>query len=265
MANVNETHKLIRVSIDDGIAYVSLHRPEKYNALNDEMILGLKNELLLLSEDHAIRALVLKGEGKNFCAGADLTWMSKVKNESYEKNLIGAKDLADLLYCLKHFPKPTIAFVQGAAMGGALGLIACCDIALATNNAHFCFSEVKLGLVPATIAPYVVAVIGERMARRYFLTAERFDAVDALNMGLLSSVSDDDELKRELDLIIKAIRVNGPQAVVTAKELIQTISGKTIDREVIQYTSELIAKLRVSPEGQEGMNAFLEKRFPNWP
>jgi methylglutaconyl-CoA hydratase len=208
--------------------------------------------------------MVLCSEGKNFSAGADLDWMKRMATYSYDENLQDAQALALMLKTLHQMPQPTVARVQGAAFGGAVGLVSCCDMAVATSAASFCLSEVKIGLVPATISPYVITAIGERAARRYFTTAERFDAHKAMQIGLLTEVVDAENLDDQINLLNEAVLANGPEAVVAAKQLVSDVSGQTIDQSLIDHTCEVIATIRVSQQGQEGLNAFLEKRKPNW-
>jgi len=208
--------------------------------------------------------MVLGSEGKSFSAGADLGWMKRMANYSYDENLQDAQALALMLKTLNELPQPSIARVQGAAFGGAVGLVSCCDMAVAATAATFSLSEVKIGLVPATIGPYVIAAIGERAARRYFTTAERFNAQTAKHIGLLSEVIDAEHLDDQVNLLVNALLANGPEAILAAKQLVSDISGQTIDQNLIDHTCEVIAGIRVSEQGQEGLNAFLEKRKPHW-
>jgi len=206
----------------------------------------------------------LGSEGKSFSAGADLGWMKRMASYSYKENLRDAGALALMLKTLNQMPQPTIARVQGAAFGGAVGLVSCCDMAVAATNASFSLSEVKIGLVPATISPYVIAAIGERWARRYFLTAERFDAQRAMQIGLVNEAVNAEQLDQQINSLIEALLVNGPEAVMAAKQLVFDVSGKPIDQNLIDHSCEVIAAIRVSEQGQEGLNAFLEKRKPHW-
>ena len=255
----------VRASVDgNGIATVTLANAARHNAFDDAMIGELHRTFQGLGEDSAVRVVVLAAEGKSFSAGADLAWMQRMANYGYEENLADARALADMLRCLNTLPRPTIARVQGAAFGGAVGLVSCCDMAVGTPHASFCLSEVRIGLVPATIAPYVVRAIGERAARRYFQTAERFDAGTALALGLLSDVVDEHALDTRIDDLAGQLLANGPAALAAAKELALGVSGRAIDETVLSETSELIARVRVSDEGQEGLTAFLEKRKPAW-
>jgi methylglutaconyl-CoA hydratase len=243
------------------VAILELSRPEKHNAFDSHVI----NELIQCIE-HAngldIRALVLKTEGKHFSAGADLGWMKSMAGNNYDENVADSEQLAKLMHVLASSPHPTLCLVQGAAFGGALGLIACCDIAVATSNAKFCLSEVKLGLIPAVISPYVIKAIGERQARRYFLTAEVFMAEKALDMGLIHEI--DDDLAAAQEQFVELLLNNGPAAVKSAKSLINEVANQDIDAELILHTAKRIAEIRVSEEGQEGLTAFFDKRAPNW-
>ncbi|MGP9671147.1 enoyl-CoA hydratase/isomerase family protein [Pseudoalteromonas sp. AOP31-A2-14] len=243
------------------VAVLLLSRPEKRNAFNEQVI----HELIQCIE-HAntlnIRALVLKTEGKHFSAGADLNWMKSMAENDFSENLADSKQLAKLMHVLATCPHPTICAVQGAAFGGALGLIACCDIALCKDDAQFCLSEVRLGLIPAVISPYVIKAIGERTARRYFLTAEVFDAHTAKSLGLIHQITGD--LDCAVQKILETLLDNGPLAVKAAKQLINDVAGHEINGQIINLTAERIANIRVSDEGQEGLSAFFEKRAPNW-
>lgn len=243
------------------VAVLLLSRPEKHNAFNSDVIAELIKNIEYASTLD-VRALVFKTEGKHFSAGADLGWMKSMAGNNYEENVADSMELARLMNVLATCPHPTVCLVQGAAFGGALGLIACCDIAVATPDAKFCLSEVKLGLIPAVISPYVIKAIGERQARRYFLTAEVFDAEQALSMGLLHAISEDLALSEAH--FIDTILNNGPCAVKSAKALIHEVSGKEINESLIRHTAKRIAEIRVSPEGQEGLSAFFDKRQPAW-
>ncbi|MGP8305522.1 enoyl-CoA hydratase-related protein [Vibrio sp. YIC-376] len=246
----------------NGVAWLSLNRPEKHNAFNDELIASLIETLDQLEKDDSLRALVLTAQGKHFSAGADLVWMQSMATKSASENLQDAQQLAMLLHKLDTFSKPTIAMVHGAAFGGALGLICCCDIAIGTPESRFCLSEVKLGLLPATIGPYVIRAIGQRQSRRYFLTAELIDAEAALSMNILHLI--DTQPQEAVDRIVDHLLHNGPQAMRAAKALCLRCDNQPIDRSLIDYTSQAIATARVSTEGQEGLTAFFEKRAANW-
>ncbi|AXT40681.1 enoyl-CoA hydratase/isomerase family protein [Alteromonas sp. BL110] len=252
-------------SVDDrNIATVTLNRADKHNAFNDEMIIELTRLFKKAGEDENVRALILRAEGKSFSAGADLNWMKKMASYTEAQNESDALALATMLQTLYKMPKPTIARVQGAAFGGAVGLIACCDIAIGSKLSKFCLSEVKIGLIPATISPYVVEAMGARVCRRYFQTAEVFSARRARRLGLLSESVTEDELDSTIDDILSNILKNGPQAVAKAKDLVQWVSTQEIDDALLIKTSKLIAQVRTSDEGQEGLSAFLEKRSASW-
>ncbi|MCL6415280.1 enoyl-CoA hydratase/isomerase family protein [Aestuariirhabdus sp. Z084] len=247
-----------------GIATVTLNNPDKHNAFDDTMIASLSDCFTSLSADNSVRALVLASTGRSFSAGADLNWMKRMAGYSFEENLRDANALANMLKLLNSMPKPTIARVQGAAFGGAVGLVSCCDIAISASRASFCLSEVRIGLVPATISPYVINAIGQRAARRYFISAERFSAERALNLGLVSEVVDEEELDSQLEEIIQQLLQNGPQAVAAAKQLLFDVAGRNINDDLIASTSERIATIRVSDEGQQGLGAFLDKQPAPW-
>lgn len=256
-------YQTITFKIENQIARIFLNRPEIHNAFNDVMILELSEVFKKISEDEKIRVAVLTGNGQSFCAGADLNWMKKVIDFSYEENLKESLQLAELFYLMYTLPQPTIARVNGAAIGGGAGLVAVCDLVIASEKAKFSLSEVKLGLVPACISPYVLRRVGERVARELFLTGERIDACKALEFGLVNQVVPDDKLDEAVDERIKQLLSSGPKALAMCKDLLQKIPGMGFE-EFKRYTAEVIAKLRISEEGQEGMNAFLEKRKPKW-
>jgi len=255
----------VNTEIDSrGVARVTINNPEKRNAFDDQIIAQLTEAFTAIASNPDVRVMVLSSKGKNFSAGADLGWMQRMANYSYEENLRDANALALMLQTLNRMPQPTIARVQGAAFGGGIGLISCCDIAIATTSANFSLSEVKLGLVPATISPYVIAAIGERAARRYFITAETFDGHTAKQIGLINEVVDTEHLDTQVKQITDALMANGPAAIAAAKQLIFDISGKAMDQDIIDHTCKTISAIRVSDEAQEGLNAFLEKRKPHW-
>ncbi|MCB1680194.1 MAG: enoyl-CoA hydratase/isomerase family protein [Halioglobus sp.] len=247
-----------------GVATVTLDRPEKHNAFDDVVIAQLREAFGALARNDAVRAVVLASAGRNFSAGADLGWMQRMARYDHAHNLADARALAGMLQALYELPQPTLARVQGAAFGGAVGLVSCCDMAVASVDASFALSEVRLGLVPATISPYVIRAIGERAARRYFTTAERFGAQQALRLGLVSEVVETAQLDAAVKQLVDALLDNGPVAVRAAKQLVAEVAGRSIDAALIEHTCERIAALRVSPEGQEGLGAFLEKRRPQW-
>ena len=250
---------------DAGVARLTLKRPEVHNAFNDEFIAELTAALKRLEGDPKVRAVLLAAEGKSFSAGADLNWMKRMAGYSEEENRADARGLAGLMRTLNDLAKPTIALVQGAAYGGGVGLVACCDIAIATTRAGFCLSEVKLGLIPAVISPYVIAAIGARAARRYFVTAERFDAEAALRLGLVQEVVAPEELEAAGRRVLDALLAGGPEAQADAKRLVRDIAGRPIDDALVEETAKRIAEVRVGDEAREGVSAFLEKRPPAWP
>lgn len=259
------TYTYITCSADHrGVTTITLNRPDKHNAFNEDFIAELGNVLDDIRRDRDCKLMILRSNGKNFSAGADLDWMKRMAGYTRAENVRDANALAELLYRLNFLPVPTIARVQGAAMGGGCGLVACCDIALAADNAVFAFSEVKLGLIPATISPYVIRAIGEKQARRYFQTAERLGAEQARELGLVSEVMEesglDDAVGKTADLILS----NSSEAVKAAKQLVFGVAGRPVNPELLQQTSESIADIRASGEGKEGLSAFLEKRKPAW-
>ncbi len=250
---------------EQGTATITMNRPELHNAFDDSFIAELTDVLREFDEDPDVRVVVLKASGKSFSAGADLNWMRRMADYSREQNLADAEDLAELMRTLDTLSKPTIALVQGAAYGGGVGLVACCDIAIATARASFCLSEVKLGLMPAVISPYVIAAIGSRAARRYFLSAELFNAEEAHRLCLVHQVvSDELELAIAADRMVSQLLANSPNAMTAAKSLITAVSNRHVDDALIADTAGRIADQRSSLEGREGLSAFLEKRAPSW-
>lgn len=251
---------------EDGIVTLTLNRPEVHNAFDDQLICGMTDQLRRLGDDPECRVVVLTGQGPSFSAGADLNWMRSMLGASEKTNEHDALQLARLLRTLNYLPVPTVARVNGAAIGGGLGLVACCDAAIATHTAVFALSETRLGLAPAIISPYVFRRIGESQARRYFLSGERFDALHAQRMGLVHEVVDEEDLDDAVQRLCSAIRRGGPRGVAESKKLVFHAAGHNADRqlELDQATARLIARLRISAEGQEGMRAFLEKRPPAW-
>lgn len=248
-----------------GLATLTLNRPDVHNAFDDAIIEQLISQLEAIESNSDVRALILRSNGKNFSAGADLSWMKRMARNTHQENLEDAGRLATLMERLNSLSKPTIALVQGAAYGGAVGLAACCDMVIACEDAQFCLSEVKIGLIPAVISPYVVQAIGERQARRYFLTAEPFNARVAQRFGLVHEVvTTPDLLDDACQRLTRALANNSPQGMGAAKSLIFAVSNKVINQQVINDTAHRIADIRVSEEGQEGLSAFLEKRKPNW-
>ncbi|MBK8175654.1 MAG: enoyl-CoA hydratase/isomerase family protein [Rhodospirillales bacterium] len=247
-----------------GVATVTLNRPEVHNALDDEVIEQLTRTFRRIGCDPAVRVVVLRSNGGTFSAGADLGWMQRAAHMPQAENLAEAMSLAEMLSTIERCPKPTIAAVQGPAMGGGVGLVAACDIAIASSSAYFCLSEVRFGLVPAVISPYVLAAIGERAARRYFLTAERLSAEEAQRLGLVHEIAAPQQLDGKITQIIAHLRKCGPEAVAAAKELIRSVARRPTDDFVVHDTAMRIARQRTSEEGREGIKAFLEKRKPAW-
>jgi len=256
----------LKYGIDErGVATVTMDRPDVHNAFNDDLIWELNRVFTVLSADENVRAIVLTGAGKSFSAGADLNWMKEAAHYSKDQNMRDAVQLSEMLAAVNTCPKPTIAIVNGAAFGGGVGLISCCDIAIAVEGAKFSLSEVRLGLTPATISPYVIAAIGARSARRYFLTAERFGADEAKNIGLVHEVAPSlQEAFSLAHVFIKHLLGGAPGAQAEAKSLIATVVGKEITDELRTDTARLIAVRRTSDEGIEGLSAFLEKRKASW-
>ncbi len=246
------------------VAWVTLNRPEVRNAFDDALIANLTLVFGKVESDPEVRALVLAGAGPAFCAGADLNWMKRMAGYSYEQNLADARALAAMLKALDRMPKPTLARVHGPAFAGGTGLVAACDIAIGTPRAEFALTEAKLGLSPATISPYVLRAIGARAARRYFLTAERFDADEAQRLGLLSAVVDPDVLDATIGRLLDHLLQGGPMALAAIKDLVRTVAIAPVDDALIEDTARRIAEIRVSAEGREGIASFLEKRRSAW-
>ena len=255
---------MLQTEIKDGVATLCMNRPEVHNAFDDVLIAALTAELRRLEQLPEARVIVLAANGKSFSAGADLNWMRRMATYSREENLRDAMALADLMRTLDDVKKPTIARVQGAAFGGGVGLVACCDIAIASTEAAFSLSEVRLGLIPSVISPYVIAAIGEREARRYFLTAERFDAVEARRIGLVQDVVGSGALDEAVATIAGHLLKGGPRALAAAKKLIADVSRRCMDDALSAETARRIAAIRVESEGKEGLAAFFEKRPPAW-
>jgi methylglutaconyl-CoA hydratase len=259
------TYQSIITEVDNAVGILTLNKAERHNAFDEVLIAEITAGLRELAADPRVRAVVLSSTGKSFCAGADLNWMKRAAGYSQEENLRDAHKLAELMRTLNELPKPTIARVQGPAYGGGVGLIAACDIAVATYDALFALTEVKLGILPAVISPYVLAAIGERHARRYMLTAERLSAAEAYRIGLLHEiVPGEEQLDEAIGEILDSLLKNGPQAQAQCKGLIRAVSGQPIDETTIEETAQRITSVRSSPEGKEGLTAFLEKRKPSW-
>ncbi|MDT8442836.1 MAG: enoyl-CoA hydratase/isomerase family protein [Desulfuromonadales bacterium] len=249
---------------EHGRATITLNRPEMHNAFDDTLISALTDELKRLERERSVRVIMLGARGKSFSSGADLNWMRRMADYSFVENLTDATGLAELMKTLANLSKPTIALVQGAAIGGGVGLVACCDIALASEAAIFCLPEVKLGLIPAVISPYLAAAIGSRATRRYFLTAESFDAAEAYRLGLVHEVVKAEDLVDAADHLSRRLLNNGPQAMSSVKALVSEVALGYLDDDLVADTAERIAETRASAEGREGLSAYLEKRKPNW-
>lgn len=246
------------------VATVRLNRPDKHNAFDELLIAELTQAFRDLASDAAVRVVVLTANGQSFSAGADLDWMKRMSAMGRAENERDAMALANVMEAIDHCPKPVVGVIQGAAFGGGVGLVACCDIAIATSSASFCLSEVRLGLIPAVISPYVAAAIGPRACRRYFLTAEKFDAATAAKLGLVHRVVEAEALEAARDETIKQLLTGGPAAQAAAKDLIRRVTFAPLDDALRRNTAGRIADVRASAEGKEGIAAFLEKRKPNW-
>lgn len=256
-------YQTILFSQKEKVVRISLNRPEVHNAFNATMIWELAEAFEEAKKDESARVIVLAGVGESFCAGADLNWMREIIRYSYEQNLQESLEVAELMHKIYTLPKPTIARINGAAIGGGNGLFSVCDIAIASERARFGLSEVKIGLVPAAISPYVIRRIGESAARELFLTGERFDARRALEISLVNKVVPHEELDEKVDEVIRLLLSSGPEAMASCKELLHKVPAMSAEA-AKAFTAEMIARLRVSQEGQEGMAAFLEKRKPKW-
>lgn len=257
-------YQTLLLKVSDAVATVTLNRPDKRNAFNDTVIAELKQVFTQLGRDDGVRAIVLTGAGKAFCAGADLNWMRAMADYSREENLADADQLAQMLKTIYRCPKPTIAAIQGDVYAGGVGLVAACDIAIAVKTANFCLSEVRLGLVPATISPYVIRAMGARAAHRYFLTAEVFNAKEAKRIGLLHERVSEEELTDTVAELTHKLVNASPNAVSVCKQLLQAVAYADIDDALIADTVAGIADIRASEQGVEGVQSFLHKRKPNW-
>ncbi len=258
------SYQTLNIVIDGKLATVTLDRPDVRNAFNETTIVELASAFDELGRNDAVRAIVLAANGPAFCAGADLNWMKKMAAYSHSENNADAMQLADMLRTIYLCPKPVVAKVQGDCYAGGMGLVAACDIVVAADTVNFCLSEVKLGLIPATISPYVIKAMGENAARRYFLTAERFSAQQAHRIGFAHDVVAADALDASVAAIVKALVSNSPNAVRQAKALVRDIVGRPVDDALLADTAERIAHIRASSEGREGVSSFLEKRKPSW-
>ncbi|PIW27028.1 MAG: enoyl-CoA hydratase [Rhodospirillales bacterium CG15_BIG_FIL_POST_REV_8_21_14_020_66_15] len=250
--------------IAGGIATVTLRRPEIHNAFDDDLVMRLTRELQGLGRDTVVRVVILASTGKSFSAGADVNWMKRMAEFGQEENLEDAKALAGLMFTLHNLRKPTIAAVQGSAFGGGVGLVAACDIAVAAREAQFALTEVKLGILPAAVGPYVISAMGARQATRYMLTGERFDAARAVEIGLVTEVTDQDNVLPRAREFAEMLLDNGPRAMAEVKNLVRYVVGHERDEALMAQTAGHIARVRASDEGREGLAAFLERRKPNW-
>jgi methylglutaconyl-CoA hydratase len=257
-------YQILAVTILDRIAHVTLNRPDVRNAFNEHSIAELALAFDELGRNELVRAVVLGANGPAFCAGADLNWMKKMAGYSDSENRADAMRLADMLRTIYTCPKPVVAKVQGDCYAGGMGLVAACDIAVSVDTANFCLSEVKLGLLPATISPYVIKAMGEQAARRYFLTAERFDAKEAHRIGFVHEIVPAADLDTTVAGIVQALANNSPNAVREAKKLVREVAGRDVTEALLEDTAERIAAIRASLEGREGVASFLEKRRPSW-
>jgi methylglutaconyl-CoA hydratase len=259
-----DTYDTLEIGVAGKVATITLNRPDVRNAFNEDAIADLAMAFDELSQEGDVRAIVLAAKGPAFCAGADLNWMKKMAGYTPAENEADALRLADMLRTIYFSPKPVVAKVQGDCYAGGMGLVAACDIVVVADGVNFCLSEVKLGLIPATISPYVIKAMGEQAARRYFLTAERFDAQEARRLGLAHEVVPAEQLDASVGNIVAALAANSPNAVREAKKLVRDIAGVPIDDVLLADTAERIAAIRASAEGREGVASFLEKRKPAW-
>lgn len=257
-------YNTLQIETAQGVATVWMNRPDVHNAFNAELIAELTLACRMLGEDPAVRVVVLAGRGKSFSAGADLNWMKAAGSASVEENLADARKLAGMLRALAELGKPTIARVQGAALGGGMGLASACDICVAAEAASFATSEVKFGIIPAAISPYVIRAIGERQAYRYFQTAERISAARALELGLAHEVVSAEALDAKVAEIATSLLAGGPKSQAAAKDLIRAVANRPVSDAVVEDTARRIAELRATPEAREGLDAFLSKRPAAW-
>lgn len=256
--------KHLQTSVADLVGTVTLNRPEVRNAFNNELIAELTLAFKDLQSRDDVRCIVLAANGTAFCAGADLNWMRSMADYTREQNVADAGQLATMLQTIYESPKPTLARIQGDVYAGGTGLVAACDVAVSVDTAHYCLSEVKLGLIPATISPYVIRAMGARAAHRYFLTAERFDAYQAQRMGFVHEVVAAEALDAKVAELCHAWVNAGPEALKLCKKLLHDVAGQQVTPDLVQGTVEAIADIRVSPEGREGLESFLQRRKPNW-
>ena len=248
----------------DGVLYIVMNRPEVQNAFNSKQIVLLTEALENAASNPEVKVIVLCGEGKKFCAGGDINYMKQMGQNSFQENKEDALQLAHLMHTLNELPKPTIARVNGAAYGGGVGLLCCCDMAFGTEDTKICLSEVKIGMVPATIAPYVMNAIGLRNAHRLMLTAEVMQGQEAVNCNFLNAIFPTSEFSKKVDALALKITTNAPNALEITKSILLNLAHQPVDEGVIDYTADVIASVRESEEGKEGLTSFIEKRKPNW-
>ncbi len=259
------SHKSVQEFLTpDGVLYIVMNRPEVQNAFNSKQIVLLTEALENAASNPEVKVVVLCGEGKNFCAGGDINYMKRMGQNSFQENKEDALQLAHLMHTLNEFPKPTIARVNGAAYGGGVGLLCCCDMAFGTEDTKICLSEVKIGMVPATIAPYVMNAIGLRNAHRLMLTAEVMQGQEAVNCNFLNAIFPTSEFSKKVDALALKITTNAPNALEVTKSILLNLAHQPVDEGVIDYTADVIASVRESEEGKEGLTSFIEKRKPNW-
>jgi methylglutaconyl-CoA hydratase len=254
----------LTVTREKRLATLTLNRPDKRNAMNGDMIREIGDALKLLASDKTVSVLIINGNGEHFCAGADINWMKAVGTFTADENLRDAEVLANMLHQLYEFPKPTIALAHGAVLGGGMGIVSACDIALAAKNSSFGFPEVKMGIAPSTISPYVMRAIGEKAANYYFLTGTRFNAEEAERIGLIKQCVEDDELYQTGQTLAQTLLQNAPNALAAIKQLIHRVAHEKITPELSKITAKHLADIRKADEAQEGLKAFLEKRAPQW-
>jgi len=254
----------LQISTQHGVQTLTLSRPDVRNAFNDEVIAEIKNAFLAVASNDAVRCVVLAAEGPAFCAGADLNWMRRMADYTRDENLADAGELAAMLRAIYACPQPTVARVQGDVYAGGVGLVAACDMAVSVDTAHFCLSEVKIGLIPATVSPYVIRAMGARAAHRYFLTAERFNAAEAHRVGLVHAVVTADALDAQVAALTQALVAASPDALKACKRLLHDVAGHVIDDALVARTVHGIADIRASAQGKEGVQSFLQKRKPHW-
>ncbi|MGD9941883.1 MAG: enoyl-CoA hydratase/isomerase family protein [Burkholderiaceae bacterium] len=258
------SYQTLQTSLNEGVALIWLNRPELRNAMNETLIAELTDAFESAIDDDSVRAILLTGQGKAFCAGADLNWMKRAREFTPEQGKADTIALARLLRIIHESPKPTVARVHGPAFAGGMGLVTACDIAVASTDARFCLSEVKLGMIPAMISPYVIKAMGEGNARRYFLSAEVIEAAEAYRIGLVHELTLPDDLDDKVNALLGHLVLGGPQALREAKQLIRDVSGRRIDDALVDDTAERIARVRATDEAQEGIASFFEKRKPAW-